>query len=58
MVTRLHNKLQIMSSLHPAYTIATSHSEKEQALQVLPTYRYIITDYMKCFGSSALLKIE
>jgi len=36
MVTTLHNKLQkITSSLHSAYTIATLHSRKEQALQVL-----------------------
>jgi len=58
MVTRLHDKFQITSSLHSVYTTATSHSGKEQASQVLPTYRCVITDYMKCFGNSSLLKIE
>jgi len=58
MVTGLHNKLQITFSLHSVYTIATTHSGKERALQVLPTYRYVITDYMKYCGNSSLLKIE
>jgi len=58
MVTRLHDKFQITSSLHSVYTTATSHSGKEQASQVLPTYRYVITDYMKCFTSAAHVQVR